>query len=64
VCTYAYIYTHMYIDMNIYIHMYTQRISDISRIVANLKLEVAFLCRVTESIPLIIDVVMNLNEQV
>lgn len=41
-----------------------QRISDIIRIFTNLKLELAFLCRVTEAIPLIIDVVMNLNEQV
>lgn len=50
------------IYMNIY--TYTQRISNLVRIVINLKVELAFLCIVTESIPLVTDVVMNLNEQV
>lgn len=50
------------IYMNIY--TYTQRISNLIRIVINLKVELAFLCIVTESIPLVTDVVMNLNEQV
>lgn len=50
------------IYMNIY--TYTQRISNLVRIVINLKVELAFLCIVTESIPVVTDVVMNLNEQV
>lgn len=50
------------IYMNIY--TYTQRKSNLVRIVINFKVELAFLCIVTESIPLVTDVVMNLNEQV